>query len=288
MAQLRAVAQRTRTSLTELRQWLLSSGVKEKQGAHRPAEDTRRPLRWRLLSRALTVAVYTFGLERGKMLALPAWLRVVSAYSAAATVPMQFPTAHGDNCRLATTIAAACLAGARVSLASASGVSAILCLCPAWIVWWTKDGVNDSVTPIFRKVLKWMDDHSNVLPKGNANPPPAKREESDLRRTFNKRCERSAEFTKDQHRLLQEIDDRKMDATDLETIEHVESFMRDNNGSLSARSQDDKEQNALAQRLGRLLCKETKSQMLQTRLAQLTKNTRQTPTTGAARCSTAR
>ena len=175
MALLRDVVQKGKTSLTESRRWLLSSGDKEHQGLRRPDKVTRRPLRWQLLSRALTVAVYTFGLECGMVLALPTWMRVVSAYCAAAAVPMLLPTAHGANCRVATTIAATCLAGARVSLTSASVVSAVLFLCPAWILWWTKDRVDDSVTPILKKVLKWMDDHNNVLPTGYATPPPEKR-----------------------------------------------------------------------------------------------------------------
>lgn len=175
VALLRDVVQKAKTSLTESRRWLLSSGDKEQQGLRRPDKVTRRPLRWQLLSRALTVAVYTFGLECGMVLALPTWMRVVSAYCAAAAVPMLLPTAHGANCRVATTIAATCLAGARVSLTSASVVSAVLFLCPAWILWWTKDRVDDSVTPILKKVLKWMDDHNNVLPTGYATPPPEKK-----------------------------------------------------------------------------------------------------------------
>ena len=74
-----------------------------------------------------------------------------------------------------------------------------------------------------------------------------------------------------------------MDATDLETIEYVERFMRDNNRCLPAYLRDDKEQYALAKRLDRLLCKERKSPMLQKRLKQLTENAHITLTKAAQR-----
>lgn len=138
---------KTRASLTELRQWPLSSSVKEQQGAHRADEVTRRPLRWQLLSRALTMAVYTFGLECGYMLALPSWLRAVSAYSAAAIVPMMLPTAHGITAAWQPRLPQPVSLELVFSLASASVVCAIMWLCPVWILWWTKDGVDDNVTP---------------------------------------------------------------------------------------------------------------------------------------------
>ena len=142
VVQLKAIVQKTIQSMTDLRQRLLRTGrtenrrarrasQKEQRRAHRADAVTQQPLRWQLLSRAFTVAVYALGIECGKMLALPRWLRVVSAYSVAAIVPMLLPSAHGDNCRVASIIAASTLAATRVSIASAIGVSIVLWLCPA-------------------------------------------------------------------------------------------------------------------------------------------------------------
>ena len=124
--------------MSEFRQCFISSVQKEKRRARRPSQEekrrahrtdaaTRQPLRWQLFSRALTVAVYTFGFECGKRLALPTWLRVVSTYSVAATVPVLLPSAHGENCRVGAVNAASTLAAARVSVASAVGVSIMRC-----------------------------------------------------------------------------------------------------------------------------------------------------------------
>ena len=64
------------------------------------------PVTQQLISRAITVAAYAFGLARGHMLAQPTWLRIICAYGVAALVPTLLPNAHGDNCRVFTTIAA--------------------------------------------------------------------------------------------------------------------------------------------------------------------------------------
>ena len=98
------------------------------------------------------------------MLALPTWLRIICAYSVAALVPTLLPNAHGDNCRIAATTAASTLAAARVSVASAVGVSTVLWLCPARVLWWPINEDTDSVTALLRAILKWMDSHDDVLP----------------------------------------------------------------------------------------------------------------------------
>ena len=64
------------------------------------------PVIQQLFSRAITVAAYAFSLARGRMLAQPTWLRIICAYGVAALVPTLLPNAHGDNCRVFTTIAA--------------------------------------------------------------------------------------------------------------------------------------------------------------------------------------
>ena len=104
----------------------------------------RIPLTHQLISRAITVATYALSLECGHMLALPMWLRIISAYSVAALVPTLLPSAHGDNCRMSTTISASGLAAIRVSPTAALGVSFALCLCPTRMVWWRADEVIKS------------------------------------------------------------------------------------------------------------------------------------------------
>ena len=79
------------------------------------------------------------------MFALPSWLTIFSAYCVAAVVSMQLPHSHGDDCRVATTIAATTVVAAHVSLAYAGVAFIALWLCPAWAFWWTKDSQTVSV-----------------------------------------------------------------------------------------------------------------------------------------------
>ena len=152
------------------------------------------------------MAVYTFGLECGKMLALPTWLRVVSAYSVAAIVPMLLPSAHGDNCRVATVVAASTLAATRVSIGSAIGVSIVLWLCPARVLWWPKNEDTDSVTALLRDIVKWMDAHVDVLPTRHKQPTPTQKEETALKIKYGNYVARASDLTKEQRALQQEID----------------------------------------------------------------------------------
>ena len=134
-----------------------------------------------LLSRTITVATYALSLECGHMLALPTWLRIICAYSVAALVPTLLPYAHGDNCRVFTTISASALAATLVSPVVAVGVSFVLCLCPTRMLWWPNDEETDTVTSLLREVLKWMDAHDDVLPARHTRPTPQQKEENSLR-----------------------------------------------------------------------------------------------------------
>ena len=84
------------------------------------------PVTQQLISRAITVAAYAFSLECGHMLALPTWLRIICAYSVAALVPTLLPNAHGDNCRVFTTILASALAATLASPTAAVGATPVL------------------------------------------------------------------------------------------------------------------------------------------------------------------
>ena len=106
------------------------------------------------------------------MLVLPTWVRVVSAYSVAAIVPMLLPTAHGDDCRVATMIAATCLAGTRVPVTAAINVSIVLWLCPARALWWPTTDEPDNVNRVLKEILEWMDTHDDVPPKVQTKPAP--------------------------------------------------------------------------------------------------------------------
>ena len=99
------------------------------------------------------------------MLALPTWLRVVRAYSVAAIVHMLLPTAHGDDCRVAIMIAGICLAGTRVSLASAISASIVLRPCLACALWWPTTDEPDNVTFVLEEILEWIDNHDDVPPR---------------------------------------------------------------------------------------------------------------------------
>ena len=131
-----------RQSVVDFHQCLLSN-------THQASSVTQQ-----LISRAITVATYALSLECGHMLALPTWLRIICAYGVAALVPMLLPNAHGDNCRVFTTISASALAATLASPAAAVGVSFVLCLCPTRMLWWPCDEETDTVTSLLREVLK--------------------------------------------------------------------------------------------------------------------------------------
>ena len=227
---------------------------------------TSKTLLGQLLSRAFTVAVYMLGLEWSKMLALPTWMCVVSAYSVAAVVPILLPSAHGDRCRVTTAMAASTLAATRVSVASAIILSIVLCLCPASALWWPSDETADKVTLLLKEILRWLDEHDDVLPARNTRAKPAGKEEDALRNRYGKR---PSDLTNEQRALQQEIERRKTDPADLQTVEEVARWSARNNGSLPIQSRDDKEQNHLAQKLRRLRTRDSKSPKLQKRLDEL-------------------
>ena len=170
------------------------------------------------------------------MFALPTWLRVVSAYSVAAIVPILMPTAHGNDCRVATMMAATCLAGTRVSLASAISVSIILWLCPVRALWWPTSDDTDYITVCLTEVLKFMDAHDDVLPKKEA---PAQKERKNLRIKYKRTKTSCCDFTKEQHALQQEIEKRSTHQNDLDVIAQVAKWATQHNGKLPVQARDD-------------------------------------------------
>lgn len=216
VALVKTVVRNTSHSLTQLWQCVFKDGEKDNHRARRRDAVTQQPRRWQQLSRAITVAVYTLGLECGRMFALPTWLRVISAYSAATIVPVLLPTAHGNDCRVATMMAATCLAGTRASLASAIGISIVLWLCPARALWWPTSDDTDYITVCLREVLKFMDAHEDVLPAlHRPATTPAQKEETSLRNRYDKQHALTktslSDFTKGQRALQQKIDRRRTD-----------------------------------------------------------------------------
>ena len=101
----------------KLVRWLIRDGHTEKHRRHREDEAHRSPKHKQILSRALTVAACMAFLKCGKLLAIPTWLAMPAAYGLAALVPMKLPAAHGDTCRVATTMAASTIAAMHVSRA---------------------------------------------------------------------------------------------------------------------------------------------------------------------------
>ena len=142
------------------------------------------------------------------MLALPTWLRIISAYSVAALVPTLLPNAHGDNCRVFTTISASALAATLASPATAVGVSFVLGLCPTRMLWWPSDEETDTVTSLLREVLKWMDANDDVLPAKHPRPTPQQEEENGLRLKYKNYKQRTINLTDAQRALQEEINRR--------------------------------------------------------------------------------
>ena len=78
--------------------------------------------------------------------------------------------------------------------------------------------------------------------------------------------------------MQQDIDRRKTDRKDLDTIEEVAEWAAQHNGKLPIQCRHDHVQYVLSQRLRRLQNKETKSPMLLKRLDELTSNVHMTAT----------
>ena len=271
--------------------------VVEKAGilqCHRGNTNIHSPLRSQLFCRALTVGACAVFLQCGKILALPTWLAMVSAYGLAAIVPMQLPPAHSENCRVATTIAASALAATHGSFVFAGLASVLLWLCPAWALWWPhksdapikQQEDKHAITSVLNRTLAFMDDHEDMLPYDKyTKPTPEQKEEISLRTQFNwqTRSNKSKNFTKEQSQLYQEILRRRTSQADLQTIEEARRFRALHNGRLPMRTRDDKIQSSLAWRLSKLQNKKNKSAILQNRLEELLETSHKTPTKSAAR-----
>ena len=246
------------------------------------------PATQQLLSRTITVATYALSLECGHMLALPTWLRIICAYSVAALVPTLLPNAHGDNCRVFTTIAASILAAALVSPAAAVGVSFVLCLCPTRMLWWPNDEETDTVTSLLREVLKWMDAHDDVLPVYHRRPTPRQKEEYRLRLRYKNFKSRTMDLTRAQRALQVQIDRRATNQKDLDVLKEVERWSAKNNNKLPVETRGSKEEKNIAQRLRRLQRQEHLTPILQRRLDELSTKSHKTPTKATARGAVAR
>ena len=236
-----------------------------------------------LISRAITVATYALCLECGHMLVLPMWLRIISAYSVASLVPTLLPNAHGDNCRVFTTISAGTLAAIFASLAVAVGVSVVLSLCPTRMLWWPNDEETDTVTSLLREVLKWMDAHDDVLPAIFKHPTPQQKEESNLKYRFKNYKQRISYLTDAQRSLQEEINRRTTSQKVLNVLEEVACWSAKHNHELPARSAKNKEENNLAKKLRRLQDKEDLTPILLRRLADLLDKSQNTSTKATAR-----
>ena len=127
-------------------------------------------------------------------------------------------------------------------------------------------------------ILKWMDAHDDVLPKRHTKPTPTQKEETALKLKYDDYIVRSTALAKEQRTLQQEINRRKTDRPDVDTISDVAEWSERHNGRLPVLSKNDEEQKSLAQRLRYIESKDPKSLMLHRRLAQLQEKAHQTPT----------
>jgi len=144
------------------------------------------------------------------------------------------------------------------------------------------DGV-DNVTRVLRKILGWLDAHDDVLPRVQKKPAPSQKEETALANAYKWARKLSDAYTKQQRLLQQEIVQRATDPRDLKNIEDIKEWSSRNNGRMPMQRKDDKEQTLFAFKLDKIMRKDPKSQMLQTRLAQLLENAHQTPTKACQR-----
>ena len=118
---------------------------------------------------------HALSLKCGYLLWLPTWLRIIFAYNLAALVPTLLPNAHGDKCRILTTISAGALAATLASPIAAVGVTFVLCLCPTRMLWWPSDEDKNMVTTILQEMLKWMDANDDMLPQYRIRSTPQQR-----------------------------------------------------------------------------------------------------------------
>ena len=167
-------------------------------------------------------------------------------------------------------------AASRVSVVSAIILSMVLWLCPARALRWPKDETTDKVTSLLKEILRWLDAHDDVLPKQKKSG----KEEGALSKEYSKRAR---DLTKEQRAIQQEIDRRKTDPADLQTIEDVARWSARRNGRLPMHTKGDEEQIALAKRRKRLVARDSKSPKLQKRLDELTEKLYKTPTKPTSR-----
>ena len=86
-------------------------------------------------------------------------------------------------------------------------------------------------------ILKWMDAHDDVLPNKNS----AQKDETSLRKKYQNCLQRSTALPEEQRTLQQEIDRRKTDRKDLDTLKDVAEWSKRHNGRLPIRQKDDEE-----------------------------------------------
>ena len=148
-------------------------------------------------------------------------------------VPTLLPSAHGDNCRVYTTISAGVFAAIFDSPVAAIGVSFVLCLCPKQVLWWPTDEDTDSITLLLQELLKWMDAHNDVLPVITDPTNPEQIEANTLRKKYNnykyKYCKKKKiELPRAQQVLQDEIDRRATLQKNLDTLEEIERWSTKN------------------------------------------------------------
>ena len=105
------------------------------------------------------------------------------------------------------------------------------------------------VTSLLQEMLRWMDDHDDVLPGRYRQALPSQIEEDALRAKYDKRPQ---VLTDEQRSMQEEIDRRKTNRYDLDTVEAIATWSARHSWGLPVRSKEDPEQRLLVRRLENL------------------------------------
>ena len=141
----------------------------------------------------------------------------------------------------------------------------------------------DSITALLQEVLNFMQQNGYCLPKIHTNPMPEQQAETALRRKYDQSTKRSAAFNEEQHLLLKEINFRRTNAQDMQSLDELKKWAASHGGGLPAQARNDATQRSLAMKLKRLEGKASKEPMLGAQLAELKSNVHNSPTKPAAR-----
>ena len=191
-------------------------------------------------------------------LGTPVSLAVIISYVVAGCLPRLLPSAHGEHCRLSTSICCAastmCLVGPLYGMMAAT----FLYWLPERCLWWPD--VAESYVRICEDVMAWLEANDYVLPKEHKNPNDDQREEYLLARKYRKLKRREDTWSQEVRRLVDRIEELQSNPADVNTCRQLLQWLRDHDNIFPKQHRqpkniDEIEENKLADRRRKLVAK---------------------------------